>query len=149
MLYFTARIIFNFLLLRYVVCAPSLQNTPIYKHLPWQVPGGGGALPLASHAPVNRPPFLHQFFTECPLFQNFTLNDPLFLFFLSKLSAKSSSFEKFCKSQQKLEKKYWNCPDFVQFHTHWPSFFRFVKQWPFFCKKIVMWVHTNKWCSQT
>ena len=81
------------------------------------------------HAPVDRPPFLHRFVTQCSFIKTSHPMAPYFCFFWSKFCALQHFFFKCFKIWAIL--KY--CPNFVQFHTQWLPFFQFV-QWSLFCK---------------
>ena len=68
---------------------------------------GGGALPLAGmrHAPVNRPPFLHRLYTECPLFSQLYTQWPLFLLFRSQIFSDIIKFWKILQIATKISLK--------------------------------------------
>ena len=105
-------------------------------------------LPLASipHAPVNGPPFLHRFVTKCPLFPNFTPNDPQILLFWSKFSGEIIKFWKKIANRSKTSKRCVKIAKFLvcNFTPNDPLFLICHPMTPFFTRKLSLMAHW--WC---
>ena len=114
-------------------------NVFLICHLILKTPGGG-ALPLAGirHAPVNRPPFLHRLYTECPLFSQLYTQWPLFLLFRSKFSSDIIKFWKILQIAAKISLKIVKIARILcNFTPDDPPFSDLSPNDPLFCKKIV------------